>query len=338
MAAAAGRSLLLFLSSRGGGAGAGGCGALTAGCFPGLGVSRPRQQQHHRTVSERARWLRGGRGGAGVWELPVGRPPGQRVSYLNSRPLPGLPGTEGPLCPSGACGGRAGREGERRKPRGRGGGATAGMFPQDRGHQGGEGRDLNLSLTRPRPRSLPPAFFPALPRCSRPEPCASCALAPSTAGFGRPELARPPVCVSGGGPCLLLGTVPGGHAGPAGPLPGPRSALRGGARREIKLCPSRRLPACVGTGNGALARDAALLQEAGSIPGPSRSRGSLRRERRRVNFSVCLEEEGGQQAEGSECDKLFRVGFGGCLSQLLLVFIGWQGSGSLCLNSLCVCV
>ncbi|XP_036293686.1 calcium uniporter protein, mitochondrial isoform X2 [Pipistrellus kuhlii] len=53
MAAAAGRSLLLFLSSRGGGAGAGGCGALTAGCFPGLGVSRHRQQQqqqHHRTV------------------------------------------------------------------------------------------------------------------------------------------------------------------------------------------------------------------------------------------------------------------------------------------------
>ncbi|KAF6110055.1 mitochondrial calcium uniporter [Phyllostomus discolor] len=52
MAAAAGRSLLLLLSSRGGAVGAGGCGALTAGCFPGLGVSRHRQQQqhHHRTV------------------------------------------------------------------------------------------------------------------------------------------------------------------------------------------------------------------------------------------------------------------------------------------------
>uniref|UniRef100_A0A9L0SJI0 Mitochondrial calcium uniporter n=1 Tax=Equus caballus TaxID=9796 RepID=A0A9L0SJI0_HORSE len=49
MAAAAGRSLLLLLSSRGGGGGAGGCGALTAGCFPGLGVSRHRQQQQHRT-------------------------------------------------------------------------------------------------------------------------------------------------------------------------------------------------------------------------------------------------------------------------------------------------
>ncbi|PNJ40621.1 MCU isoform 8 [Pongo abelii] len=51
MAAAAGRSLMLLLSSRGGGGGgAGGCGALTAGCFPGLGVSCHRQQQHHRTV------------------------------------------------------------------------------------------------------------------------------------------------------------------------------------------------------------------------------------------------------------------------------------------------
>ncbi|PNI75444.1 MCU isoform 2 [Pan troglodytes] len=59
MAAAAGRSLLLLLSSRGGGGGggAGGCGALTAGCFPGLGVSRHRQQQHHRTVHQRiASW------------------------------------------------------------------------------------------------------------------------------------------------------------------------------------------------------------------------------------------------------------------------------------------
>lgn len=111
MAAAAGRSLLLLLSSRGGAVGAGGCGALTAGCFPGLGVSHHRQQQHHRTVSERARRLRGGRGGAGVWEPPAGRPPGQRASYLNSRPLPRLPDTEGPPCPSGACGGdQEGRE------------------------------------------------------------------------------------------------------------------------------------------------------------------------------------------------------------------------------------
>ncbi|KAM9617985.1 calcium uniporter protein, mitochondrial isoform 2-T2 [Trichechus inunguis] len=53
MAAAAGRSLLLLLSSRGAGGGASGCGALTVGCFPGLGGSRHRQQQHHRTVHQR---------------------------------------------------------------------------------------------------------------------------------------------------------------------------------------------------------------------------------------------------------------------------------------------
>lgn len=184
---------------------------------------------------------------------------------------PGVAGHRGAAVPFRRLRRRPGREGERRKPRGRGGGATAGMFPQDRGHQGGEGRDLNLSLTRPRPRSLPPASFTALPRCSRTEPWASCPLAPGAGGFGRPEWPRLPVCVSGEGQCLLLATVPGERPGPAGPLPGPLSALRGWARRKIKLYPSRRLPACVGAGNGALARDAALLQEAGSIPSPSRS-------------------------------------------------------------------
>lgn len=159
MAAAAGRSLLLLLSSRGGGGGAGGCGALTAGCFPALGVSRHRQQQHHRTVSERARRLRGGRGGAGVREPLAGRPPGQRASYLNSRPLPSLPGTEKPPCPSGACGGdQEGREGGRRKQSGGGGGAMAGMFPQDPGHQGGEGTGLE-PLTDSPPISVPPSSF-----------------------------------------------------------------------------------------------------------------------------------------------------------------------------------
>ncbi|XP_051042692.1 calcium uniporter protein, mitochondrial isoform X1 [Phodopus roborovskii] len=57
MAAAAGRSLLLLLCSRGGGGVAGGCGALTAGCFPGLPVSRHRQHQQHRTAHQRpASW------------------------------------------------------------------------------------------------------------------------------------------------------------------------------------------------------------------------------------------------------------------------------------------
>ncbi|KAJ8795028.1 hypothetical protein J1605_018615 [Eschrichtius robustus] len=74
MAAAAGRSLLLLLSSRGGG-GAGGCGALTVGCFPALGVSRHRQQQHHRTVvvaalprgRRRQRWVSAN----DAWETPL---------------------------------------------------------------------------------------------------------------------------------------------------------------------------------------------------------------------------------------------------------------------------
>ncbi|KAF4018910.1 hypothetical protein G4228_010733 [Cervus hanglu yarkandensis] len=72
MAAAAGRSLLLLLSSRGGGGGgAGGCGALTAGCFPALGVSRHRQQQHHRTVF-RYHSYSGWQDAARVWSWSVG--------------------------------------------------------------------------------------------------------------------------------------------------------------------------------------------------------------------------------------------------------------------------
>lgn len=171
MAAAAGRSLLLLLSSRGRGGGAGGCGALTAGYFSGLGVSRHRQQQHHRTVSERARRLRGGRGGAGVWEPPAGRPPGQLASYLNSRPLPRLPGTEKPPCPSGACGGDqegresgGSREEEEEEEEGRRRDVPAGL-----GTQGVEGMGLE-PLTDPPPISVRPSFLTALPLCTRTEP------------------------------------------------------------------------------------------------------------------------------------------------------------------------
>lgn len=77
-----------------------------------------------------------------MWEPPAGRPPGQRASYLNSRALPGTRAPEEPPCPSGACGGDQEGRADGRKPGG-GGGATAGMFPQDRGHhQGGEGTGL----------------------------------------------------------------------------------------------------------------------------------------------------------------------------------------------------
>ena len=156
MAAAAGRSLLLLLSSRGGGGGVGGCGALTAGCFPGLGVSRHRQQQHHRTVSERAPRLRGGRGGAGVWEPLAGRPPGQRASSLNSLPLPSLPGTEEPPCPSGACGGdQEGREGggsREEEEEGR----WRGCSRRTRGTRAGKGLE---PFSDSHPISVPPSFF-----------------------------------------------------------------------------------------------------------------------------------------------------------------------------------
>lgn len=158
MAAAAGRSLLLLLCSRGGGGGAGGCGALTAGCFPGLGVSRQRPHQQHRTVSER-----GSREGGAAWGA-AGRP-GSRATSLNSRP----PRGGGP--PSRRVlqrlrrrlGRQSGRAGGRRG----GGGATAGMFPQDWGRQGGEGTGLE-PLPDPPPGSVPPSvvsdsFAPMLP-------------------------------------------------------------------------------------------------------------------------------------------------------------------------------
>lgn len=64
-------------------------------------------------------------------------------------------------------GGRA-EEAEKRRRRGDGG-----MFPQDRGHQGGEGTGLE-PLTDPPQIAVPSSFLTALPRCSRTEPRASC--------------------------------------------------------------------------------------------------------------------------------------------------------------------
>lgn len=89
-------------------------------------------------------------------------------------------------------GGRA-EEAERRRKRRRG---DSGMFPQDRGHQGGEGTGLE-PLTDPPPISVPPSFLTALPLSSQTEP--PCNLSPLPlllGGFGCPELPRLPcVCV-----------------------------------------------------------------------------------------------------------------------------------------------
>lgn len=63
----------------------------------------------------------------------------------------------------------------RRKPGG-GGGATAGMSPQDRGHQGGEGKGLEPLPDPPQSRSLPPFSLTALLHCSLTEHCSSCPL------------------------------------------------------------------------------------------------------------------------------------------------------------------
>lgn len=191
---------------------------------------------------------------------------------------PGVAGHRGAAVPFRRLRRRPGREGERRKPRGRGGGATAGMFPQDRGHQGGEGRDLNLALTRPRCRSLPPAFLSALPRRSRAEPRASCPLAPSPGGFGRPEWRRLPVCVSGEGQRLLRGTVPGEQPGPArGAAPWASLGPAGMGKKDDQTL-SLSATSCVrGHGERRRARDAALLQEqapSAVLQGP---RGSPRR-------------------------------------------------------------
>jgi hypothetical protein len=77
---------------------------------------------------------------------------------------PGWRATE-PPCPSApaAAAEKAGRAGGRRG----GGGATAGMFPQDWGRQGGEGTGLE-PLPDPPPGSVPPSvvsdsFAPMLP-------------------------------------------------------------------------------------------------------------------------------------------------------------------------------
>lgn len=191
MAAAAGRSLLLLLSSRGGGGGASGCGALTAGCFPGLGVSRHRQQQQHRTVSERARRLReggaapacGSRGRAG--RRGSGRVTSTQDSARGCRAPRSRRALQAPAAATGK-GGRAGGSQEEEEGRWRGCSRRTGDT------RAGKGRHLNLSVTRLRSRSLPP-FLRALPQGSRTDPVQVVPLSP-LGGLGCPELPRLP-CV-----------------------------------------------------------------------------------------------------------------------------------------------
>lgn len=153
MAAAAGRPLLLLLSSRGGGGGAGGCGALTAGCFPGLGVSRHRQQ-HHRTVSERARRLRGGRGGAGVWESPpAGRRGSGRVPSTRGRSRGCWAPRSRRALQAPAATTRKRRRAEEAEGRRRGDG---GDVPAGPGTPGREGTGLEPFTRRPKSWSLLP--------------------------------------------------------------------------------------------------------------------------------------------------------------------------------------
>lgn len=219
MAAAAGRSLLLLLCSRGGGGGAGGCGALTAGCFPGLGVSRHRPHQQHRTVSERG----SGEGGA-AWGA-AGRP-GRPATSLNSRP------PRGGRPPSRRVLQRLRRR--LRRQGGRAGGREAGEEEEEGRQQGcsrrtgdaraGKARDLNLSLTRLRARSLLPTFLTALLQCSRTEPGASCRLLSSSGRVGASGVAAV-AGVSGEWQCHAAGNCP--RRAPRDPrrlLPRPLSA------------------------------------------------------------------------------------------------------------------
>lgn len=201
MAAAAGRSLLLLLCSRGGGGGAGGCGALTAGCFPGLGVSRQRPHQQHRTVSERgsveggAAWGAAGRPGSPATSLNSrpprgGGPPSRRVLQRLRRRL----GRQ-----SGQAGGReAGEEEE---------GREQGCSRRTGDARAGKARDLNLSPTRLRAPSLLPSFLTALLQCSQTEPSASCPLLSSSGRVGASGVAAV-AGVSGEWQCHAAGNCP----------------------------------------------------------------------------------------------------------------------------------
>lgn len=167
---------------------------------------------------------------------------------------------------------RPGREGGRRKPSGGGGGAMAGMFPQDPGHQGGEGTGLE-PLTDSPPISVPPYFFfffslTALPHRSRTEPRASCPLSLLLrAGWGVLSCRGCLGYVSGEWQCHASGhCLRRAAQDPSGAAPSSSLGPVGTGKRDNQTLSPSVTSACVGTGKSPLAMDAALLQEASSIP------------------------------------------------------------------------
>lgn len=149
-----------------------------------------------------------------------------------------LPGTEEPPCPSGACGGNQEKRqgGGSREEEGR----RQGCSRRTGDTRAGKGRDLNLSLTRPRSRSLPPFCLTALPYCSRTEPRSSCPLSLLLqAGWGVLSCHGCLVYVSGEWQCHTAGNCP--PEGNPGPQRGRSlvlfSTLWERARQKIKLYP-----------------------------------------------------------------------------------------------------
>lgn len=221
------------------------------------------------------------------------------------------------------------------------------MFPQDRGHQGGEGTGLE-PLPDPPPISVPPSFFlnsfaPLLPNWA---PCKVVPLLSSSRRVGVPWVAAAALCMcQESGSAMLLGTVPRrATQDPAGPLPRSFSALGEWTRRKIKLYPPLWLPAS-GLGEQHACDGCCIAQEPSFIPLRSLKVLVVLLEGWFISLLTrAWRRRGGQQAEGkasmTSCSQ--RQGFGGCINQLLLDFIGWQRTGvsiwTVFFGCVCVCV
>lgn len=150
-------------------------------------------------------------------------------------------------------------------------GRWRGCSRRTRGTRAGKGRDLNLSLTRPRSRSLPTFFFfslTALPHRSRTEPRASCPLSLLLrAGWGVLSCRGCLGYVSGEWQCHASGhCLRRAAQDPSGAAPSSSLGPVGTGKRDNQTLSPSVTSACVGTGKSPLAMDAALLQEASSIP------------------------------------------------------------------------